>query len=621
MSSAVARQSSPSMGGSVYQIDFTAVAAGKRFSTTKRRVRWRFGFVNKDALESGQTGTSCRGEEHDITIVWSLTSGKRLILADGQEIHYSNNRTAVFEFSWTMRGNHVLKVVAHAAPAMSATPGFRQYDLFVDGQSFFVMPKVYELGIRPGKGPPESKNMYSNYSAPKGVPAEAPPYGPNSETQEDYDLQRAIRESLKDSASHLSKKDPGAPKLAPMVERAPPIPAAAVPMVRRESEIQDLLDFASEPAPAPTAPQGQVNYGQDPSGYGQPPAQPAPYDPFAIQQTPSYNSVTSDVLAAYNQPNGAAPAPSYNNYAQPSQPPAQPSHPQQQPTYNSAPNPNFSSPQPNGYPEQNQEYSSPYSAVTDPTNDGTGTNGSPRNSLQVDTNFEQDGQQQGGGAQQAGGWDNTFKNIVNLDDINSPAESPESTNPFENTFKDNKPAKKGQGMVQPTYGWGPKPTLAEMKSMQGKQQQPQQNAGGVMRAPPNGISTPVSHHGSVPPTGTTPPPPGAPGAMVMFGGGMTNPAGVNNWSVPNGGVAPMGGQPMQQMGAPPQAPGYPAPAYGAAAAPTNGYPQQQQQQQQQQWAGQQQYPPQGQQQYPPQGQQPAQQGYYQQQQQYAASQY
>ena len=89
-----------------------------------------------------------------MTIVWSITSGKRLILADGQEVHYSMARGTKLEFSWTMRGNHVLKVVAHAAPQVSATPGWRQYDLFIDGQSFFGMPKVYELGI---KGPVASE--------------------------------------------------------------------------------------------------------------------------------------------------------------------------------------------------------------------------------------------------------------------------------------------------------------------------------------------------------------------------------------------------------------------------------------------------------------------------------
>jgi hypothetical protein len=96
------------------------------------------------------TGTDCRGSEHDIVFVWSISSGKRTVLFDGQEVHYSSSRSGVFDYSWTMRGtNHVLKIVAHASPPMSTTPGFRQYDFFVDGLSFFRFPKVFRLGLNP----------------------------------------------------------------------------------------------------------------------------------------------------------------------------------------------------------------------------------------------------------------------------------------------------------------------------------------------------------------------------------------------------------------------------------------------------------------------------------------
>ncbi len=110
----------------------------------------RFGFPNSAALDAGETGIACRGEEHDVTIVWSIASGKRMILADGHEVHYSTNRGGEIDFSWTMKGNHILKVTAHAAPPLTATPGFRQYDLHIDGQSFFTMVSecsVYILSI------------------------------------------------------------------------------------------------------------------------------------------------------------------------------------------------------------------------------------------------------------------------------------------------------------------------------------------------------------------------------------------------------------------------------------------------------------------------------------------
>jgi len=135
----------------VYQVDWSAEASGKRVSATKRRVRFRFGFSDPAAIEAGHSGMNCRGEEHEVVLVWSLTSGKQLVIADGKEVHFSlGKRTETrFETSWTMSGGHILKVVAHMTPPVFADPtGFRQFDLFLDGFSFHDMPKIYELGTR-----------------------------------------------------------------------------------------------------------------------------------------------------------------------------------------------------------------------------------------------------------------------------------------------------------------------------------------------------------------------------------------------------------------------------------------------------------------------------------------
>eukprot|EP00571_Detonula_confervacea_P013123 CAMPEP_0172310202 /NCGR_PEP_ID=MMETSP1058-20130122/11349_1 /TAXON_ID=83371 /ORGANISM="Detonula confervacea, Strain CCMP 353" /LENGTH=178 /DNA_ID=CAMNT_0013022971 /DNA_START=320 /DNA_END=856 /DNA_ORIENTATION=+ len=56
----------------------------------------------------------------------------------------------MIDFLWTMRGNHVLKVVAHATAPMSAEPGFRQYH-FLDWRSFLSFPKFYRLGLTGSK--------------------------------------------------------------------------------------------------------------------------------------------------------------------------------------------------------------------------------------------------------------------------------------------------------------------------------------------------------------------------------------------------------------------------------------------------------------------------------------
>jgi len=315
----------PNNGGTgnqshVYQIDFTAVASGKRIASSKRRVRWRFGLANLDALKAGQTGTDCRGEEHDVTIVWSVTSGKRLILADGKEVHNSKNRNGVFEFSWTMKGNHVLKVVAHAQPPMTAVPGFRQYDFFVDGQSFFIFPKVFRLGLAPtdprvggrqrqqqyeqqeqdynvAPSGHSNNNDFNNYSGSSG--ANLTPYvnggdtevrsmnsnnivsieAPHNPEEEDAYLRQAIENSLKE---------------APSPNRSAPAPASAPPGDNL------LLDFMT-PAPVSTGhapvlalPLSTSQYPNAPSQYGQ--QQPA----FAAL-SPSATTNTNPAIAYQQQ--------------------------------------------------------------------------------------------------------------------------------------------------------------------------------------------------------------------------------------------------------------------------------------------------------------------------------
>lgn len=126
----------------VYQVDCLMHSKGKRVAASKRRIRWRFGFSDTQSMSKGLSGIDCRGEEHEVVMVWSLTSGKQLILADGCEVHFASARLRdKFECSWTMKGNIEVKVVA----SLFASAG-RQFDLFLNGQSFWDMPKIFELG-------------------------------------------------------------------------------------------------------------------------------------------------------------------------------------------------------------------------------------------------------------------------------------------------------------------------------------------------------------------------------------------------------------------------------------------------------------------------------------------
>uniref|UniRef100_A0A7S2RZE9 Uncharacterized protein n=1 Tax=Eucampia antarctica TaxID=49252 RepID=A0A7S2RZE9_9STRA len=348
----------------VYQIDFTAVASGKRIASTKRRIRWRFGFTNQDALAAGETGTACRGEEHDITVVWSITSGKRLVLADGQEVHYSNSRSNVLEFSWTMRGNHVMKIICHASPPINVQPGFRQYDFYVDGQSFFSMPKVYRLGLNvnvtsaSAPGAAVSRGVeagalalatssrrtaeYSNYSVgsqPTTVTTRsaadiAALETPHNVDEEQAYLAEAIKNSLVPAAEEASKlatpfsapapKGAGEDLLLDFFSEPAPIAtsaqqpaqalAAASPPVQTNQQsftsapqpsFNDIANQFAPPAPVAQAPVAGYGYNQN--------AATVTSNPFAAAPAPEsmYNaSAVAPALAPESMYNAAAVAPS-----------------------------------------------------------------------------------------------------------------------------------------------------------------------------------------------------------------------------------------------------------------------------------------------------------------------
>jgi hypothetical protein len=108
----------------------------------------RFGFPNQEALDSGKSGIDCRGEEHDVSFVWSITSGKRMIMSNGYQIHVSLNKSKLFEHSWFDKNGTSLRLVANSTQPLSNVSGVRQYDLFINGKTFFQLPKVYEIGLQ-----------------------------------------------------------------------------------------------------------------------------------------------------------------------------------------------------------------------------------------------------------------------------------------------------------------------------------------------------------------------------------------------------------------------------------------------------------------------------------------
>ena len=190
-----------------YQIDCQTTKKGKMFAGTKRRICWKFGFSNSEATEQGFSGNDCRGEEHEVVFVWSLTSGKKFVLADGHEVHWSKSNAKKnipfssssdnkFECTWEshtmMAGKkHELTVIAYASSPLfgknnnttnnnvdgrnsssnnsnnsgTSSSSFRQFDLLIDGISFSEMPKMFQLGINKNMNNVNMNNVKKNHLA------------------------------------------------------------------------------------------------------------------------------------------------------------------------------------------------------------------------------------------------------------------------------------------------------------------------------------------------------------------------------------------------------------------------------------------------------------------------
>ena len=84
-----------------YQINYRAKRAGKHISASKRRVTFQFGFSDARAIAAGGTEGECRGEEHDVVLVWSHASGKRRLFMDGREIHASTGGQGNARFDYS----------------------------------------------------------------------------------------------------------------------------------------------------------------------------------------------------------------------------------------------------------------------------------------------------------------------------------------------------------------------------------------------------------------------------------------------------------------------------------------------------------------------------------------
>jgi hypothetical protein len=109
-----------------------------------------------------------------------FSASAQTVTADGEEVHYSKAKITEtkFETSWTMAGGHIIKLKAYSTPpALHSKPGFRQFDLQLDGCSYFEMPHIYELGtseaVKLAVGMSKSLSKYS--LPPSTSPADSEP--------------------------------------------------------------------------------------------------------------------------------------------------------------------------------------------------------------------------------------------------------------------------------------------------------------------------------------------------------------------------------------------------------------------------------------------------------------
>jgi hypothetical protein len=284
-----------------YQIDFANVAAGKTIAATKRRVRFRFGFSNKEALEQGKIGVDCRGEEHEVVIVISALSGKRHVFADGHEVHFSyGSRTdSTFETAWTMKGGHLVKVRGHVALPLFETPGFRQFDLTIDGLSYFSMPKLYELGIK------KPVATAPRLALPRSV---SPSQGDGEQGYEasydgGYSRRRSTpdhRPSSRDSEPSRSKQQE--PASTSVVSRDEPVDILSdASMALSSSSSSDLLSSAASPS--------LLLLDSSSATYAAPKDEFAPVEAPPAAPASTFASVSHSILSQYG-PSSASASPS-----------------------------------------------------------------------------------------------------------------------------------------------------------------------------------------------------------------------------------------------------------------------------------------------------------------------
>jgi hypothetical protein len=299
-----------------YQIDYAVHNTAKTLGFSKKKVTFKFGFANESSIRQGLNGPACRGSEHELIFIWSLATGKRQLLLDNKDVHYSESgqngwtTDRAWQHSFSLRDSTgaTFRIHFSSQPASKEIPNSRPFDLRIAGISYFRFNQIYQLGT------PEMSVGHQNASSGSGRSRGSS--ADHMSPEERQQLAIAKLESLKDIRE---KKDIQQNEL-PIAQ--PPSPPTQ-PLQRVEDS---LISFDDDPPP-PMPQQSYYQPGSTPTG-----STGMQNNPYASSMTmdsalnyggtsgygPSFatsNSSTTDSFYGGAQPTSSGMASSFSNYS------------------------------------------------------------------------------------------------------------------------------------------------------------------------------------------------------------------------------------------------------------------------------------------------------------------
>ena len=204
-----------------------------------------------------------------------------------------------FQFSWPLRKNVVIEMVAHAAPCSTkgnAPANWKQFDLFINGMSYFHFPKIFELGIVPFRGLQAHPSPYGRNSPRSMVGGQG--YGGGNFGRPSYNAPPPgdFAAAPAPYAAPRDQTPPSPPQEADLLDFGAPEPVPATvqqPQAQPQQQMHGAApapDFAMAPA-APPATQASPVAAVPPPYEQQPPAfaaSPAPVPHYAEPSVPVF---------------------------------------------------------------------------------------------------------------------------------------------------------------------------------------------------------------------------------------------------------------------------------------------------------------------------------------------